>query len=421
MASEKNKFFFAHFLLIFLWILTGGSVISVFQRNTLLAILFAYTVFLMIISGRAIRKGLINSYLFGILLVSVCIFFNYYFSNQPQDFVKYIFLSLEFLVTGILCIYFFSIFTYEQFQLIFIKVLRFIRWHALICAVLISFFPGLFTIHLTYAYTNYNVNSFLLFFYALAKQYSFNIGGLSLVRNQGLFWEPGVLQFYLNLLLFYELYVFKSKNISVILTILVIISTYSTSAYIIVLVISSPAIFQNIKRKPGIFFPLTFLILGAFIPFMIGNLQNKFQGEKQTSSAVRVFDVVQQFEIIKDHVFAGVGLDDQQYEHIRSQYKISGFFANPIEDENAADRGSTNSILFLLAAIGLPMGFLWLYAYIKQPFIKNRKFLITFLVLTGVFVEPLLLKPFFITFIMAGFMAIYYNIRYPAKTLWLKN
>ena len=399
--------------------MNGGSVYSVIQRNMLLAALTAYMIFLYIIYGSRIRQALVSAFIFGIIIISSCILIDYIFSIKPQDGSKYAFLLIQFVVAGLLCIYLFSVFTYEDFLQLFYKVLKFIRWHALISAVFISALPFLFTTHITNDYTGYDAYSSLFIFFKLSKQYAFEIFGLSLTRNQGLFWEPGVLQFYLNLLLFMQLYVFKPKPLGIVLTVAALLTTYSTSAYLIMLIVGSIAIVQSIKRRPGIYFPLTVLVLLLFIPFVQANVENKFNGEEHNSSLARIMDVVQQAVVIESNFMTGVGIDEERYAIIRSQYKIKGYYEDQTQTV-AIDRGSTNSILFILATIGIPMGVLWLYAYIWQPFIQHKKLLFSILILLAVFVEPLLLKPFFLTLMMGGFMSIYYGIRYKKKgRVWL--
>lgn len=52
-----------------------------------------------------------------------------------------------------------------------------------------------------------------------------NFSGFTIFRNQGLFWEPGVLQIFINLLLYMSLFVYKNSKISI-LSIVVIVSTF---------------------------------------------------------------------------------------------------------------------------------------------------------------------------------------------------
>jgi len=196
MASKRSRlFYYSNFALIFLWVLTGGSVLAVFQRNILLVLLFVYVVILLLFGEGRVKRGHITAFIVAYIIITGCLLIDYYLSIKPQDGTKYVFHALSFLVSGLVCVYFFSAFTLEEFQYIFFKVLRFVRWHALISAVLILLAPSLFSMNITYVYTNYNAQSFLLLFFKLTKQFDFSIAGLSITRNQGLFWEPGVLQF----------------------------------------------------------------------------------------------------------------------------------------------------------------------------------------------------------------------------------
>ena len=54
-------------------------------------------------------------------------------------------------------------------------------------------------------------------------------------RNQGLFWEPGILQIYLNMLFFLEAFVFKKSKLLLLLASVLIITTYSTTGLILLL------------------------------------------------------------------------------------------------------------------------------------------------------------------------------------------
>ena len=55
--------------------------------------------------------------------------------------------------------------------------------------------------------------TFYYIFYYLAKGEVgvFNFFGYEFMRNSGIFWEPGILQFYLNILFFIEMTFFKKK------------------------------------------------------------------------------------------------------------------------------------------------------------------------------------------------------------------
>jgi len=103
---------------------------------------------------------------------------------------------------------------------------------------------------------------------------------------------------------------------------------------------------------------------------------------------------------------------------VRTHYKLSGDLANLIYF-NGSERGSTNSIMFLLGAAGIFIGGWWIISYANQQFVKGKKFILTIFILIAVSAEPLLLKPFFITFMMSGMIFTFVRLKYPqVKTLW---
>ena len=77
---------------------------------------------------------------------------------------------------------------------------------------------------------------------------------------------------------------------------------------------------------------------------------------------------------------------------------------------DVTDKGSSNSIMFLLAATGFPTAFIFIYMFFKQQIIKDKKWLWMIIMLISVMSEPLLLRPYFFIFIVSGFMNTYQRI-----------
>jgi len=67
------------------------------------------------------------------------------------------------------------------------------------------------------------------------------------------------------------------------------------------------------------------------------------------------------------------------------------------------EKGSSNSVMFLLAATGFPTALLLIYMFFKQQLVTQRKKLFTFIIFISILSEPLLLRPFFFMFIVSGF------------------
>ena len=75
-----------------------------------------------------------------------------------------------------------------------------------------------------------------------------------------------------------------------------------------------------------------------------------------------------------------------------------------------SSKGSTNSIMYMLAGMGFPTTILFLYMLTKQQIVRRDRILWISLILISVMSEPLLLRPFFFIFIISGFMYLFKRI-----------
>jgi hypothetical protein len=220
-----------------------------------------------------------------------------------------------------------------------------------------------------------------------------------MVRNQGLFWEPGVLQIFLNLLLFIALFVKKFKFWIVSFTTLAILSTFSTTG-LIVMMLQFLYYSITIVKKNVFLIPLfAFFILGLYSITSI-NITDKVLGEGSTSFQVRFFDLVQPILIAADYPLTGIGLDDQQYIEVRSRVDYN-FWIESISFDSI-EKGATNSIMFFLATAGFPATIFLLWMIYRQTIIEKKKRLFFILIVFSLMTEPLLLKPFFFIFVISG-------------------
>jgi hypothetical protein len=419
---EKRIRFFAEQILILFWMVSGGGVYFVLARIPATAALFFYTLVLIFVFKPKIKNLLINASIYTIAFILFCMFVCYLFAVQPQDLNNYAFIVVLFILSGFICLYLFSAFTYPQFLKLFYNGLNIIRIHA-ICAAIMMPLLMRYSFIVTNVFSGFEAWTFKYLFFQKTDQYAFGLFGLAIFRNQGLFWEPGVLQFYLILLLFIQLYILKSKNGNIFITVFTILTTYSTTAFACMLLVLSVYLFGLMKKKifAGIFAMIA--VAGGFIPLFISNLQNKFEGEKVTSSRVRLYDFLEQFLVIKDYFLTGVGMDSGEYARVRTHYPLTGDLA--YLSFNGEEVGSTNSLMLLLGTMGIIMGGLWLLAYIGQQFVpvklvsrKEKMVLIIFL-LIGISVEPLLLHTFFVTFMFSGMLFTFIKLKYPGlKSLW---
>jgi len=117
-------------------------------------------------------------------------------------------------------------------------------------------------------------------------------------------------------------------------------------------------------------------------------------------------------------------LDIDQFQKLRKEFYFSSSTLKSLQDQigvesksTGTDKGSSNSIMFLLSAMGFPTAILFIYMFFKQQIITEKKWLIMILMTISVISEPLLLRPFFFIFITSGFMNIFYKITSHKKQL----
>ena len=146
------------------------------------------------------------------------------------------------------------------------------------------------------------------------------------------------------------------------------------------------------------------------------NVEEKMIGEKEASFQKRWLDFTQPLFIAFEYPLTGVGLDIVQFQELRTEFYLSSEIGDlqkqvglEIEPETT-DKGSSNSIMFLLATTGFPTALLLLYMFFKQQLITQRKGIFTFIIFISVLSEPILLRPFFFIFIVSGFIHTFNRI-----------
>jgi hypothetical protein len=245
------------------------------------------------------------------------------------------------------------------------------------------------------------------------KKCLISVFGLEFCRNQGVFWEPGILQAFLNSLFFLEAFIIKRSKALLIVIVLVIFTTYSTTGLAILLLQGLVYVYNEFKKNKLFFL----LIVSALIPIYLilqVNVQDKVQGEKEASFQKRFFDLTQPFYIALENPITGIGLDVEQFQKFREEFYFTSSALNYIYNQtgvglkvDVTDKGSSNSIMFLLAATGFPTALIFIYMFFKQQIITEKKWLWMSIMLISVMSEPLLLRPYFFIFIVSGFMSFY--------------
>lgn len=356
--------------LVFLLVANFGSVLSVvFPRIIWIAVLLLS--FWQIFRGR-FRTS--NKMLFTLLFIWLIAFFSSIVTSTAISFYFGMLIgsALAFLV--ICCCE-----NYEAIKDYIYKSCKLIAILALLNVVLRFLIPGFFTFY--QSQTGFAVHT--LFFI-------FNFQTGDIFRNQGLYWEPGVLQIVMNLYLFLILIEKNESYKKSILPILVIISTLSTTG----LIIMSVTLFISLKKKHiRISFKAGIQIVAAFVllaPFVYSNIREKLTSDTSPSAALRAYDMYNGLLVIRDNPILGVGLDPSQF-YLKS--KGNDIFGYDTSSFNLEDRGNTNTWISIAMMLGLPVLILFALSLYHQRIFKDKKQFF-FIIFMALFSEPLFPYPF---------------------------
>jgi hypothetical protein len=157
------------------------------------------------------------------------------------------------------------------------------------------------------------------------------------------------------------------------------------------------------------------LITPIYLIFNV-NLNEKIYGGGESSFQKRLFDLTQPFFIAIENPLSGVGLDPDRFQDTREKFYINSDLNSTLskigveQKVETTSKGSTNSVMYMLAGMGFPVAFLLIYMFIKQQIVTNDRLMWFILTFGIVMSEPLLFRPFFFLFIISGFNQLFYNI-----------
>ena len=397
-------------ILILLLILSSGGLLFVFNRNICYAIFLGALLLAVLFSKDKLKTREVYSALLTSFTILFLFYINYIFAISTQTINKYAYYFIVCTVSILTLLYFRN----NKKKDIFINRLYFVLKIVLFHAGL-NFFAYFFIKNnlSTISSISNDYETFFNIFFYVPKKCLVSVFGLEFCRNQGLFWEPGILQAFLNILFFLEAFIIKKSKALLIIIGFVILTTYSTTGLSILLLQGIVYIHNEFKKNKLLFL----LIVSALIPIYLilqVNVQDKVQGEKEASFQKRFFDLTQPFYIALENPITGIGLDSEQFQKLREEFYFTSSTLDYIHNQtglglkvSVTDKGSSNSIMFLLAATGFPTTILFIYMFFKQQIIKDKRWLWMIIIIISVMSEPLLLRPFFFIFIVSGFMSFY--------------
>lgn len=285
-----------------------------------------------------------------------------------------------------------------------------IAYQTLLTFMLANIFPGLFTAIQTPDGGSFNTIFLIFNYHNLIEGYT----GWN--RPNAIFFEPGVLQIYLNLYLFVSLFVLKRRNDAILATVATI-TTISTIG-IVIAGLQLAFYFRQHWRTAGLrtkgrIAIVIIVLLPAWIIISTQNIEDKFFGESRGSSMARTFDLLAGLQVIQKYPILGIGFDHNRYlaeiNNLPDFSDITGYTINP-------ERATSNGILNITYSMGIPLAMIFLFGLFRQRVLPHGKAvgLIIFICSLG---EALLFTPFFLLFVFSGLLLKPKNLRLDYKKI----
>lgn len=293
------------------------------------------------------------------------------------------------------------------------SILTIVAIHAVL-AFILSFFVTNYLISINTE--DFYTNTFGYLFYYNSD---FPLFGFTLYRNQGIFWEPGILQIYMNILFFISSFVIRNKKLQFLAAFL-ILTTYSTTGIGILLLQLIMILFSAKAtkiQKALIIFALSIGVVPVFVLNYTQKLDDGGGDSDITSSAFRVYDLLEGIQMTREYPITGIGLSQDAYVAFKKTHNsLINNYSQEFTDL-ILERRSSNSVMLFLTRFGIPFSLLWFFMLFKQDLIGGNRWLLLFIIIAENFSEPLLMEPFFILFAASGLYGLI-TIRFkkPTKT-----
>lgn len=267
----------------------------------------------------------------------------------------------------------------------FYKFLKLLFYYSLLHVVVLMFFKSsLRPATLISGIQPYTFN-YLCFF----NQYS--SGEL---RIQGLAWEPGVWQIFLNAFLLFS--IIKQKGIKVILLVsLCIYFTHSTNGYIVMLLNWAVYLYKSPYKKRII--PIAVMLAIFSIPLLWSNIENKLVGENQVSGLARIRDVQVGKLLLLKYPLIGTSTatinSDPEVVHLKQMlfYNQLGRDANELNYQGFEEDGFLNGLLMVFLDWGIILGGLIIVLFCRSPLLEKKKSMLIYscMFFLSLFGEPI--------------------------------
>lgn len=275
-------------------------------------------------------------------------------------------------------------------------ILRWMAWQAVVTVVLAHTLGFLFT---TVNYLDTSFKTILLVFnYHVLFENS-----TGLYRPNGFFYEPGVLQIYLNIYLYLVLFVSKNYR-QAILAGAAVFLTQSTTGILIAMILIGVAFLKQISKGSfgsklsTIVFALMVVPPAVFLGY--NNVSEKLFGEAQGSSWAREYDFYTGLNVISNYPLLGIGFDHQRYLTVAGRLSYTD---TNLSAESLTDRTTSNGLIYLFYSLGIPLAFIFIIGIFRQTFFQHR-LLIGLLLILSLFGQAIVFTPFILMIIFSAFI-----------------
>ena len=251
-----------------------------------------------------------------------------------------------------------------------------------------------------------NLNSVYYTFLGIFTYHEIGLGGgglLGLQRPDGFFFEPGVLQIYLNLFLYIALFYRKSLGFAG-LALAGIFATQSTTGVVIALMQCGFAALQWIRISQASVSILAVILspiaLGPIAYLTYVNIVEKLFGSMQGSASARSFDTETGFLIVQNNPIFGIGFSKERFS---DEFRTFGRTVNTMLGDGALERTMSNGLVQVMVMLGIPVFLFFVYAVWKQR-LFNHSVLVALILLLSLTTEALFLTPFFLAIAFSGLL-----------------
>ena len=365
-------------LLVFVFILASGSCIGVVHARYVDLIFLGLSTILFCYSHKKMKAKSLKIILISALLIWFNFFIHYTAAPNLNTYISYTIRLLG-------AMFFVECFNLEHFEKIFIKLITVVSLIGLIIFVL-------------------DQQNLLSSFYSNTGIYptvfGFNVLKRGEMRNSAIFWEPGAYQIFLNLSILFLLdiwnfdlkSIWKNKKITIIILIVSLLTSRSTTGYLLfafILVYVYRRITQREKGKSKL---ITF-IFGAVILLLAGaailqssTVIDKLSGRLTESLSVRTNDFIYSLKIIKSHLFIGTGLDSELMFSEFNRYRIYN---------------NSSGLLNVMIGFGIIVGVIYVIQMAKNIIkqMGKMKWVVLILIIATGFTETFFYYPIYMIFL----------------------